>query len=85
VLTTPLPIIRDIDVKKLLHYQVDTTNNVFTSSFGMSLEAFIISQEKQFIEHTLKHEIDVDMVAQKLKISKSTLYKKIKDLGIIHE
>jgi transcriptional regulator with PAS, ATPase and Fis domain len=84
-LTSPLPIIRDVDVKKLLHYQVDTSNSVISNSFGMSLEAFTNSQEKQFIEHALQHEIDVDMVAQKLKISKSTLYKKIKDLGIIHE
>lgn len=51
----------------------------------MSLDAFLNSQEKQFIEYSLQHETDVDMVAQKLKISKSTLYKKIKDLGIIHE
>lgn len=85
VLTTPLPIIRDVDVKKLLHYQIDTSNTAISTSFGMSLDAFLNSQEKQFIEYSLKQEIDVDVVAQKLKISKSTLYKKIKDLGIIHE
>ena len=86
VLTSPLPIIRDVDIKKLLHYQsAEGSLSPFSSSFGMSLESFLTSQEKEFIEYTLKREPDIDAVSQKLKVSKSTLYKKIKDLGIVYE
>ncbi len=84
VLTSPLPMIRQIDVEKFLS-QTQSTINSSESNYNLPLDEFMQYQEKKIIEYTLKNMIDVDAAAQKLKISKSNLYKKIKDHGITHE
>jgi len=82
-LTSPLPFIRDTDVKKILSVQ-DTGIKTGLES-EMSLDEFLKKQEKSFIENTLSVQQDLDKACEKLKISKSNLYKKIKDLGISYE
>jgi len=88
VLTSPLPIIRAEDVKKFLSFtsenqpELMSEENVFQT---MSLENFMNSQEKKFLELTLKKNKNIDQAAESLKISKSNLYKKIKDHGIVYE
>ncbi len=84
LLTSPLPIIRDEDVKKILS---TGTNSISQSSVNsdLTLDEFLKKQEKSFIESALANQKDLDRVCDKLKISKSNLYKKIKDLGINNE
>jgi DNA-binding NtrC family response regulator len=83
VLTSPLPIIRDVDVLRWTE-GLGRTNN-FEFNFDGSLDQFLTQQEKQFIETTIDKFKDLDQASIKLKISKSTLYKKIKDLNINYE
>ena len=84
ILISPLPVIRDIDVQKLL-----TPGNPVVGpaavNLDQSLEDFLRKQEKFFIESVLAHTGEIEKCCEQLKISKSNLYKKIKDLGIIHE
>jgi transcriptional regulator with PAS, ATPase and Fis domain len=51
----------------------------------LSLDDYLKKQEKFFIESVLSTQKDLDKTCEKLKISKSNLYKKIKDLGISYE
>lgn len=83
-LTSPLPFIRDIDVKKILSVYQD---NAFKTHFDseLSLDEYLKAQEKLFIENVLTVQKDLEKTCEKLKISKSNLYKKIKDLGITYE
>lgn len=82
VLTSPLPIIRDTDVEKLVAINSPITNQQSTS---LSLNDFMENQEKNFLTHHLQQEKDLDRICTNLKISKSNLYKKIKDYGIVYE
>lgn len=84
VLTSPLPIIRDIDVAKLLN---TSTVALASQSFDteLNLDQFLKKQEKLFIENALATTTDLEIACAKLQISKSNLYKKIKDLGIRYE
>lgn len=79
-LTAPLPIIRKEDVEKLLFGHSETTLVSYDSNEG--LPSFLIRQEKQFIENCLQKTSSLEEACEKLQISKSSLYKKIKDLGI---
>lgn len=81
-LTSPLPILRKEDVDKLLFY---SSSNVASLKTYNSLEEFMNFQEKAFIEDCLKQTKNMDQACERLKVSKSNLYKKIKDLGIIYE
>ena len=49
------------------------------------VSTIMTTQEKYVIEQNLKMTNDIDRSAELLKVSKSNLYKKIKDLGIIYE
>lgn len=80
ILVSPLPMIRDQDVRRLLFPKESATPLAHDS-----LEDFLKSQEKQFIEKRLAETKDIEKCCEQLKISKSNLYKKIKDLGIQHE
>lgn len=84
VLTSPLPIIRDIDVKKHIGLEAPTGHQS-TILMNVSLDEFLKKQEKSFIENCLHETQDIDKALDVLKISKSSLYKKIKDLGIQYE
>lgn len=84
VLTSPLPIIRDLDVAKLL-----STGPIAAAALtfdpDLTLDQYLKKQEKLFIENTLQTTPDLEIACTKLQISKSSLYKKIKDLGIRYE
>lgn len=84
VLVSQLPIIRDSDVQNLLNTG-SRKNQVVTDNLNLSLDEYLKTQERQFIEFCLSQTQDIDEATQRLKISKSSLYKKIKDLGIVYE
>lgn len=84
VLTSPLPIIRETDVKKLLNTG-SSADEPTELSLDLTLEDFLKIQERKIIEFCLSQTKDIDKSCDVLKISKSSLYKKIKDLGITYE
>ncbi|MEQ1723057.1 MAG: sigma-54 dependent transcriptional regulator [Pseudobdellovibrio sp.] len=83
LLTSPLPVIRESDVQKLIFNEIKSDNSQL--SLDQSLEDFLKKQEKKIIDFCLSQTKDIDKSCEILKISKSSLYKKIKDLGIQYE
>lgn len=81
-LAAPLPHIRDTDITKIL-FRSESVDDMITPN--MTLHQFMTLQEKKFLSHYLKNEKDLDKVCESLEISKSNLYKKIKDHGITYE
>ena len=79
-LMAPLPIIRAEDVQKSLH-QSPKASNAIVEGFDIEqgLSTLLEQYEKQVLEYALKQEKDVDDLAKTLKISRSSLYKKVKD------
>ena len=51
---------------------------------NLNLADYVNQQEKNYITLHLKNEKDLDKICDKLKISKSSLYKKIKDYEITY-
>lgn len=84
VLTSPLPVVRKEDVNRLL-FTNGATENSETIELEQSLEVYINAQEKKFITLLLKQNNNIDQACASLQISKSSLYKKIKDYGIVYE
>jgi DNA-binding NtrC family response regulator len=82
VLSSPLPIIRTEDVERLLFSPQKTQS---FESTQVTLHQFLAEAEKKFLQHHLQQEKNLDQVCQILEISKSNLYKKIKDYGITYE
>ncbi len=79
-LTSPLPIIRDVDTKSILSPQTTlSTNNV---DYSRGLSALVEDFEKQIISKCLYQLEDIDKTAELLKMSRSNIYKKIKDYQI---
>lgn len=85
VLTSPLPIIREEDFSNL--FMRSSASNATNEPINLqqSLESFLTQQEKRFIDLCLKQTQDLDKACEILKISKSNLYKKIKELEIKYE
>lgn len=84
ILTSPLPIIRDVDVQRLLSIN-STLDSSAQFNLEQSLDEFLKKQERKMIDFCLAKTKDIDKSCDILKISKSSLYKKIKDLGIVYE
>jgi DNA-binding NtrC family response regulator len=84
VLTSPLPIVRKEDVNRLLFSNGPSESNE-AIKLDQSLEEFINAQEKKFITLLLQENNNIDQACSSLQISKSSLYKKIKDYGIVYE
>ncbi|MBC7419975.1 MAG: sigma-54-dependent Fis family transcriptional regulator [Bdellovibrio sp.] len=84
VLTSPLPMIREHDVRKLLSYS-QASGSAEELKLNQTLEDYLTKQEKRFIEFCLQQTKDIEKSCEILKVSKSNLYKKIKDLGITYE
>lgn len=84
VLTSPLPIIREEDFSSLFLKSASTETSE-ALDLQNSLEVFLTHQEKRFIEFCLRKTEDLDQACAILKISKSNLYKKIKELEITYE
>lgn len=82
-LMAPLPIIRDVDVEALLtadKVQAPTASEGFDLSQGLS--ALLNHYESQIIRYAIEQPGDVDEIARLLQISRSSLYKKVKDYGL---
>ncbi|MFN8847982.1 MAG: sigma-54-dependent transcriptional regulator [Bdellovibrionales bacterium] len=80
-LYSPLPIIRAEDVLQHLPRSVATLENI-TWDYTLGLEKMVQDFEAHAIQNFLKFEPDVEKAAMGLKVSKSNLYKKIKDYGL---
>lgn len=80
-LTSPLPIIRDIDVQKVLGGKADSPKSARQLDRGLT--ALVEDFEKEvLIEALALSENDVDRAAELLQISRSNFYKKMKDYVI---
>lgn len=79
-LTAQLPIIREGDVSALVGGHVSAGQRSYDLTTG--LDQLVAEFEGQVISQALQASPDVDSAAQLLKISRSNLYKKIKDYGI---
>jgi DNA-binding NtrC family response regulator len=77
-LSSPLPFIRKEDVSKYLT-STDTPAADINLNPDMGLEELMADFEKKVIEKCLSEYKEVDKAAQALQISRSGLYKKIKD------
>ena len=84
LLTSALPVIRAADVQKLINSSAPALAPA-ALSLDQTLEDFLSNQERRLIEFCLGQTKDIDKSCAILKISKSSLYKKIKDLGITYE
>ncbi len=84
VLTSPLPVIRRQDVDQLLIPGATAAGHE-ALSLHQSLDEYMKIQEKRFIEFCLQQTKEIEKSCEILKVSKSNLYKKIKDLGITYE
>ena len=82
-LVTPLPIIRKQDVQSLLSYG-STIEEKNSSSFDLAkgLEKLLAEHETKIIKIALKKYPDVEQAATVLGVSRSSLYKRIKDYSI---
>lgn len=82
MVTTPLPVIRPIDLMPLLRIE----GSEMKLDLEQGLEALMESYEIDVIKKALLIcKSDVDKTANLLKVSKSNLYKKIKDYQIVTE
>lgn len=77
LLHSPLPLIRAMDVETALG-----PGSLALSGGDLSLSELLGRYEAQIIEQTLHRLSDIDKTAETLKISRSGLYKKMKDYGI---
>ncbi len=80
-LTCPLPIIRESDVKALLNPGQLGASGVFLD-FKKGLSVLLQEHEALVIQKILEQNPDVDAAAEVLQMSRSSLYKKIKDYQI---
>jgi transcriptional regulator with PAS, ATPase and Fis domain len=88
-LNSPLPMIRKEDVyrtipspnSRTLQFEL-TQLNVSTEELNKGLNHLMAEHEAQIIRLALQSTADVDKAAQTLGISRSSLYKKIKDHSI---
>lgn len=86
-LTSPLPMIREQEVEALLHLQgrlgKSSSSSVAAEDFHLGLNALVERFERSILADVLvKYEKDVERVSQVLQVSRSNLYKKIKDHNI---
>ena len=83
-LTSALPVILESDVNRLIGGRNSKVSGSAVDT-DLSLHQFLTAQEKLFIEAVLANTGDIESACDKLKISKSNLYKKIKELEISYE
>lgn len=81
ILTSPLPVIRREDVLQVVR---PPAQGLPAASFDLDrgLGDLVNAFESQIIQKALEQHNDIDEVARVLKISRSSLYKKIKDHNI---
>lgn len=84
-LTAPLPILRTEDVQSILHTpgaSAAASLTTLPSDLSKGLAELVENYEISLIREALKQSKDVDNAAELLKVSRSNLYKKIKDYKI---
>ena len=84
LLLAPLPIIRSQDISQALPKltAVDQSKTETSVDLSIGLNALITNYEKVILQKALDHCQDVDEASRTLGISRSTLYKKLKDHDI---
>jgi DNA-binding NtrC family response regulator len=82
VLTAPLPVLRKEDVLQVIRPPAQAGPGGASYDLSRGLSDLVNSFEAQMIQKALEQMNDIDEVARVLKISRSSLYKKIKDHGI---
>jgi len=82
-LTSPLPMIREEEVRSLLRPSLKSAVATGTIDFHLGLSALLQNFEKTVLTQALlQFQKDIDRSAQALQVSRSNLYKKIKDYDI---
>ena len=82
-LVAPLPLIREEDVRPLLNPSSSLAQQASQNyDLQLGLIKLLELEEKKMIEQALKQISDIDEAARALQISRSSLYKKIKDYNI---
>jgi DNA-binding NtrC family response regulator len=83
-LTSPLPVLRSEDVLRILSNASSEQDPLASQSvdFSKGLPQLVEEFEAAVIQVLLKIEPDIDRAAETLKISRSSIYKKIKDYQI---
>lgn len=81
-LHSPLPIIRKEDVARFLPAEVEALSSGESLDLSEGLTHLLERFEAQVIKQALATGKEIDQIAQMLKISRSSLYKKIKDYNI---
>jgi len=87
-LTSPLPFIRKEDVDALLHPEAAKAQGTYKTSafteadFSRGLNTLVAEFETNIIKACLSLHKDVEEAAKVFKVSRSNLYKKIKDYNI---
>jgi DNA-binding NtrC family response regulator len=82
LLTAPLPVLRREDVLRVIRPPAQVAAAGWEIDFTRGLADLVNDFEAQVIQKALTTNADIDEVARMLKISRSSLYKKIKDHGI---
>lgn len=77
----PLPLVRAEDVRQVLSPNVASVKHE-TVDYSQGLERIMSSYETRVISDCLQQLKDIDETARRLQISRSSLYKKIKDYQI---
>ncbi|MGE0527039.1 MAG: sigma-54-dependent transcriptional regulator [Bdellovibrionales bacterium] len=81
ILTAPLPVLRKEDVLQVIRPTAQAAP-LAQIDLHRGLSDLVNSYEAQIIQKALSQQGDIDEAARTLKISRSSLYKKIKDHGI---
>ncbi len=82
LLIAPLPVLRREDVLQVIRPPAQVSAGATSVDLGRGLAELVNEFESQIIQKALSQQNDIDEVARLLKISRSSLYKKIKDHGI---
>jgi DNA-binding NtrC family response regulator len=81
ILKAPLPVLRKEDVLQVIRPQAQSSPTGHID-LNRGLADLVNEFESQIIQKALERHNDIDEVAKLLKISRSSLYKKIKDHGV---
>lgn len=82
MLTAPLPVLRKEDVLQVIRPVAQNMGAQANVDLSRGLVDLVNEYEAQLIQKALDQQNDIDEVARLLKISRSSLYKKIKDFGL---
>jgi DNA-binding NtrC family response regulator len=85
LLTAPLPVLRKEDVLQVIRPVAQNLSSQANVDLSRGLVDLVNEYEAQLIQKALDQQNDIDEVARLLKISRSSLYKKIKDFGLRSE